>query len=424
MKIKDLNHAEEKYLFGLSRLVWRVLVMFLVLVLAGSLILFLWSVIPVAKPRVTKAEYPAEIMVTPGDIAKLVEDAKQKEKKANSTAGRIVETYSKREPAVADTAKSADDLALQESMKKLRTISDKAGMSWEPVGYYEYPYGEYYYYNWGEQYRQYVITDYGVRNKVNNAIYDCNIRSSKDKKMLIDNLMLFLEKSSLKHHSIIINSVSYFWKDDLSTSLNRVNMFKNVLNKVPASDFEQVLYMTANFTQDNPNDGLPFMAMADTAMNQVNSIERTEFLRHMIWGYEQFFNGQLYTQAHLTDSFLAQLKSMPKGKPGEMIYWYYSLSVSQNMQRQSKIDSIDQAYETELAAANYKHDVKRFKDKQNRIKAGYGIGGSIILISILALTLVFFSMHKYLKKVDALLEKLTVKAIKEKDVYEYEKFQN
>jgi len=77
-----------------------------------------------------------------------------------------------------------------------------------------------------------------------------------------------------------------------------------------------------------------------------------------------------------------------------------------------------------LAAANYKHDVKRFKDKQNRIKAGYGIGGSIILISILALTLVFFSMHKYLKKVDALLEKLTVKAIKEKDVYEYEKFQN
>jgi len=53
-------------------------------------------------------------------------------------------------------------------------------------------------------------------------------------------------------------------------------MFKNVLNKVPASDFEQVLYMTANFTQDNPNDGLPFMAMADTAMNKVNSVERTD----------------------------------------------------------------------------------------------------------------------------------------------------
>lgn len=53
-------------------------------------------------------------------------------------------------------------------------------------------------------------------------------------------------------------------------------MFKNVLNKVTASDFEQVLYRISNFIQDNPNDGLPFMAMADTAMNKVNSVERTD----------------------------------------------------------------------------------------------------------------------------------------------------
>lgn len=409
MKKFNFKQAEEKYIFGLSKVVWRTVTLLLVLVLTVSLIVLISSIIPPMKKKVIKAEYPPEVPVTTADIEKAMQETKKVKKTERFDVGNFVSSEAEK-----DKVSPAEVKAFEASLLKFKAIVEAAGFSWEEEGYYEYPYGYAWYEYYGESYRKYVISSYGISKLLIEAFDESNIYELGQKKLIVDNYIAFLNQCGKDKHNLLINSLKFFISNDYSQSIGRLAMFRKVMSKFDSVSFDAALYRSAEFVSYNPENGIKFMVMADTMLPKFNISERLPVYNCMIWGNE-YLDGRLEYQAYLTSSFLKMKDKLPNKPTDSLMYHYYTLSVRKNIERQIVIDSIDYEYGNQVITAESEYIHKKNKDKQNLIKSGYGVVGSILLIAIIALTLVFFSIHKYLKKVNQLLEVLVKSKVKEEE---------
>lgn len=415
MKSNIIQTAEEKYLFGLSRAVWRIISLIIALGVLASFLLILWSLLPVAKKEITKAPYPKEVEVSAADLAKFIsEKEKAPAHKANlqnlTTPDKELNTPdSISEPAV-------DKIAFQKSLERARLLAEELKVSWEPVGEYYYPYGEEYYRRYpSENTRRYVEKSKGLAAELKDAFNRCNALISKDKQILLDTLLCLVNAMPQPRKADFLRGVKFFWNNSVEESIQKTDVFRRILIQLDSSGFEIVLGQAVEFAQRNPSDGIPFLVMTDTMVSKIKQPRRPDVFGAMVRGFYWWFDGRVQDQARITYSFVTRAKELGDTIPGERLLAFYEMYMMKNRQRETTIDSIEAVFVEQTALAEADYEAKKTADSERFNKALYALGAGLVLIAFIALILVLLSIHKYIKKLDVTIEKLASTQLPQSD---------
>lgn len=406
MKANIVQTAEEKYLFGLSRAVWRIISLIIALGVLASFLLILWSLLPVAKKEITKAPYPKEVEVSAADLAKFLSE-KDREPAHNTTMQNLTTPDEQLDTPDSISEPAVDKIAFQKSLERARLLAEELKVSWEPVGEYYYPYGEENYRRYpGENTRQYIETSKGLAAEFRIAFNNCNAVSSKDKKMLLDTLISLVKVVPQARKADFLRGGGFFWNNSVDESLQKTDVFRRILVQQDSAGFENVLNQAFEFIRRNPSDGIPFLRMADTLMSKIEQPKRPEVFESMIRGFYWWFDGKVEDQARITHSFVTRVKELGDTIPGQRLLAFYNLYMMKNRQREATIDSIEAVFIEQTALAEADYEAKKTADSGRFNMALYALGAGLVLIAFVALILVLLSIHKYIKKLDSTIEKL------------------
>lgn len=406
MKSNIIQTAEEKYLFGLSRAVWRTISIIIAIGLLLSILLTIWSLLPVAKEEVVKVPYPKEVEVSATDLANFI---KSQEEEPTEEADSPNITEPDREFGTPDSVvePAGDKIAFLKSLERARILAEELKVPWEPVGEYYYPYGEENYRRYpGENTRRYVEKSKGLAAELRVAFNKCNAVTSKDKKMLLDTLICLVNAVPQYRKGDFLQGGGFFWDNNVDESLKKTDVFRRILVQQDSIGFRLVLDDAAVFIQRNPADGVPFLLMADTMISKVEITKRPQFFKTMVTGFNWWFDGKVEDQARITHSFVTRVKELGDTIPGQRLMAFYNLYMMKNRQRETSIDSIEAVFAEQTMQAEAEYIAKNATDKERLWLALYGLGAGLILIAFVALILVLLSIHKYIKKLDGTIEKL------------------
>lgn len=406
MENKKISQVEEKYLFGLSKIIWRFFVGIVAMAMLGSLLLFMWSIIPVRKIKIEKSPYPPEIEVLASDVASVITDAQKVINKEGDANSQIVESGGQAGvDSISETTEVIKGWELAQA--NIKKYSDAAGIPWESSGYWYFPYGESAYNRYKyDHLRVWIKNEIGYKEILSSAFGKCNAVSLKEKTRLVNELVKLLDFFPSENQSNILNSVKYLWGDDKTFAISKMKAYSNILKHFSRQNSLIMLHEADNFVQRNPNDGIAFLVMSDSLLPRVEDTVRVVFFKSLISCYYRWFDGNLPLQAKLTQNVLVKKREMPKVKISRILYVYNDIYFKKNRERQLVIDSINKAFDENLTNAEAKFLSKKQISKVNLLRSVYGIAGSLLLLAVLALSLLLFSMHKYLRKVNCLLEKI------------------
>lgn len=411
MKTNYFSKVENKYVFNVSLIFWHLFIALSTLVVAASLVIFLWSIIPPSqrevekKPYPAKREYPAPIKVNLSELQ--IEETKEE---APPVAPEQVQTTTTAaQPPVEDTKGKGD---YDSALNTLKTLIPPAKYSWQGSGYWTYPYGERYWTVYKqEKYRQWNATELGIEDKLKAAYRRANADTYPDKKLILDGYIgvvnLLPEEKRLAALQYLINNVA----NNISQNVNICQSLGKVVSKMSREENISYLNQLSLFGKKNPNDGTPFIDYAATIIDKFAISKQAEIIDRLIIGYNNYFSNNLSMLKEATDLFLPLIAQIKAEQQPKAITQYYGVFRNKNYARdnaiaeieneyQQAINEIENQYNLDQLAAQQKYFSAKMSKAEYRLKSLAGIGGGILLTVLIAVVLVFFSIQRSVRKIE------------------------
>lgn len=411
MKTNYFSKVENKYVFNVSLIVWHLFIALSTLVVAISLLVFLWSIIPASqkvvekKPYPAKREYPAPIKV---DLSELQIEGIKEEAPPVATEPIQTETAMPQQPVEDTKGKSGYD----SSLSVLKTLIPPSKYSWQGSGYWSYPYGERYWtFYKQEKYRQWNSTETGIEDKLKAAYNISNADNYPDKKLVLDGYIgvvkLLSEEKRLGALQYLISNVA----DNISQNVNTCQSIGNVVSKMPRDENISYINQLSIFGKRNRNDGSPFIDYTSTIIDKFDASKRTEIIDRLIIGYDSYFGDNLSMLKESTDLFLPLIARIKAEHQPKAIIQYYGVFRSKNYARDYAIAEIENEYQQAISEIESQYNLDQmtaqqeyFADKMSktkyRLKSLAGIGGGILVVVLIAVVLVFFSIQRSIRKIE------------------------
>jgi uncharacterized tellurite resistance protein B-like protein len=417
MKTNYFSKVEDKYVFNLSLIFWHIFIVLSSLAIVISIAVFLWTLVPPVQKKVLKQAYPAKKQY-PAPIKVSLNELNLtniKNKEVPHVAPRSVQTTPRisTQQSIGDTT---GEYGYKNSLTTLKTLIPPSKYSWKGSGYWNYPYGKQYWtYYKQERYRQWIVSRYGVNDRLKYNFKKIRAKNFSDKKQLLDGYIsvvkLLPEEKRLKALQYLMNNVSNNEKQNIAV----YKSLTKVLSKM--KQIKQISYLNklAKFGKVNPNDGVPFINYTAKIINNFDATQRVSIINSLVNSYYNYFNQNFVQQQEATDLFLPLVAQIKAKQQTKAIIKYYRLFLTKNYNRnrlisqinsehQQAINNIDNQYHSEQLQARHKYYIKKEAKQKLRDKSLYGIAGGIVLIVLIASILVFLSIQRSIKKIE---EKLT-----------------
>jgi hypothetical protein len=391
MENKYFNKIEEKYVFNISLIFWRIIVGVGAVAALVGLLMLLWGFFPPFKQSVRKPKYPSPVKVTPSEInIKLNPPKKLTKQPPGDNEIQIQETP--QEPAPGEE----QYLALLDSLKKLIPPEN---YQWKTKGRWDYPYGKSYWDRYkNSRYRNWVVTHLGITDRLKAAYNRTNAEAFTDKKTMLDAYISTIALFPEDKRERVLKALCLYTIESVPLSeKNTVELQKSVshFSKNEIGYLEKL----ATFGKKNPNDGFSFIEYVNQTIGKFDSTAREGVLDVMIDNYYSHFK-YINKQIESTNLFLPIIADFDSTQQAKALIHYYGLFVSKNENREREIQEINYKYEGELSHAEMNYRNKKSKKSEIRRNGLYGFGAGITLIAILALILVSLSIQRSLKRIE------------------------
>ncbi|MDY0341963.1 MAG: hypothetical protein RBR28_00195 [Lentimicrobium sp.] len=421
MKTNYFSKIEDKYVFNFSLIFWHLFIALSSLAIVISVLVFIWSVIPPLAKKVEKQAYP-EKQQLPAPVAVLlseitIDDADNNKVYTSKT------TYQKKainQAVETSTYASEDTLgkkAYDETIQTLEKLIPPSKYSWSGAGYWYYPYGERY---WNvykdERYRNWIVTEYGLKEKLDYAYRTSDAPTYTDKKHLLDAYITVLQQLPEDKRKPAINSLVQYCSKSKSQNINVCTSLSKVIPRMDNENNLRYMDLILDFGKRNPNDGSPFIDYVSEIIDKFDSKERINTIS-LFMQYFYAFNEDLPKLQEATDLFIPLLTEIKGENHNKSLSRYYDIFMDKNRDREIRIAQIDEEYAQQIeridnqyveekALAAMQFEGKKIIKTGLRSKSLAGIGGGIFLIVLIGTLLVFLSIQRSVRKIE---EKISMK---------------
>lgn len=403
MKFEFFEKLEEKIVFKTSHIFFLVLVGATLLVMVGSVLVFLWGITPSLKPGVEKAEYPPAVAVSADEVSRLLP--------AQVTPGRktAVATVSpgRREKAPEQKAEitpaaevDSTKIVYEQAIDSMKALIPANKYLWANKGHYERGYykvrGD-----WRHG-KHWVVDRYGLQAKLNNVFKSINAESYSDKTSIIKTYIPILTRFEEKNRYSALKHMLLFSRDNMRNTKENMKLLAKSVDIFPVekTDF---LYKLAQFGKKNPRDGYAFIGYVNQVMPKFAKTQREKVLDKMIAGYYKYYDN-INRQKEATEMFLPLLPDFDAKSQPAALAAFYKLYERKNRDRRSAIENIDNQYSYDLRNAERVLQEKKMTKAGLRYKGLIGLGGGIVFIALVALILSLLSIQRNIKE----LKRMTV----------------
>jgi hypothetical protein len=371
----------------------------------------LWSNLPanhkkvVKQPYPEKKEYPDPVKVT---VAELTIGGIENIETPNFEERIIPQVSEEREPIQDMTGKKEYDLLYD----TLKILIPPSKYSWRGSGYWSYPNGKRY---WDiyqkEMYREWVITDQGLDNKLNNSFGKAKAQNYLDKKKVLGGyvgiIKLLPEEKRLKGIEYLIDNVA----DNPTRDSVLYASISEVVKKVDPSNDIDYIDVLSRFGKYNPNDGIPFISYIASIINKFDKTQHSAIIESFLSCYYQVFDQNFAKQKDATDFYIPLAAQLRPDQQSGLLYNYYRIYLKKNLLRDNEIDKIELEYqqavnridnrflEDQMNAQN-EFEAKKVEKEKIRFRSLTGIGGGIVLIVLIATFLAFLSIQRSVRKME------------------------
>lgn len=410
-----ITKVEDKYVFNLSTIFWHFFIALISLAMVCSLFLFLWSIFPPMHKNVRKAEYPAE-KPYPAPVKVTIDELLQTQKlniQAPPPEVIIADTV---QVTQGKKAEPAEDLRgrteYMNSLNILKSLIPPAKYSWEGQGTWIYPYGVVYWeYYHQEKYRQWVVTEQGLEEKLNNSYSYSKAKTYAEKKSLLDAYITVIKpmKEELRQNSLqsLFNSLS----ESLSDNIAACDALAKITPKVNAGPDTWFIGKLFDFVLRNPNDGIVFTKYVGDNVDKFAVQNRPEIIGTFIESYYNFFGQDLKKFQEATDLFYPLIKQVKTDEQNQQLTHYYQIFTRKNQERDEQIAKIhadhneqvqliDAQFENDKMSAEYKYQNAKIKKSEWRYKALIGVVSGIVAIVLIGTILAFLSIQRSVRKIE------------------------
>ncbi len=408
MKYNYFTKVENGYVFNFSLIFWHGLILVTLLGIAVAIGGLLYSLIPPIKREVIKEEYPLKANYPPSvkvafDELKLQEEVAVQEDQTNHPTAPSV---------TSSNEDDKDQLAFEEAIQKLRELIPPSKYSWSGKGSWYFPYGErmWLVYN-DERYRQWIVQEPGIEDKLNRAYDQLNAITYADRKNLIYGYISAISPAIESKRADILLYMLSGLQDNIVKNVTFCNAMGEVVKNIsPRADLSYISYLT-NFCKRNSKDGIPLIGYVAKFIQRFNPSQQSLAIQKMINAYYNQFNQNLPFLIESTNLFSELIPQIDTSLQYKALSQYYILYIGKNADRESEIAriendykqaiaKIDSDYDNALAQAEIDYVGKKLKRTIIKTTSLSGIGAGILTIVLVATILVFLSIQRSVRKIE------------------------
>lgn len=392
---KFLTQIEEKYVFKVSQYFWHIIVGLISLGIVAGVFLLIYGVFPTFKTTVEKEKYPPLVEVTYSDInnALLGKKKEYQPEPIDQRYTTLTETYSDEYYTVFET-----------KLDTLKQLIPPEKYRWDAAGYWYYPYGERY-----PSYRSWIETDIGIYRRLDKAYENSSANSYKLKTDLISSFIKLVKLYKEPNRIAVLKYAANICQQSVNKSLILIDKLAQSYNQFGESDLNY-LNTLSNFAESNPREGEKFIELVITTVNMIDKKNRTSALEVLKDNFYRYYNTKIEQQVEATNNFLTLIRKFDVDKRVNALEKYYEISVIKNRNREQEINRIEYDYSQELSRAEMEYLASQAEKADLRTKGLYGVASGFVVIAFIALLLVLLSIQRYLKNIDAKLEKVPIDA--------------
>ena len=383
-----------------------------------------WSYIPPSKDKVEKAPlpqketYPSEAEVTINDILNVL----PKGKKEADAIKEESENYHIPKQKPSRKEKKRDTIGLNLFERKIANMKNTAlpykqfAEVWNGKGKYRYLNKTKYEITGNEKYREFVPTQLGLVQRIENETGRKGFKSYKEKAFLVEKYTSILKNIHTKKRANIITSLIDFKNEDFEKTILSLDVLKDYLGLFSNDDVLRVLNRTLSFLSYNSNDGVSLLVFEKEILPKFSKPERyvaSNIIKSELGnGYNYNVNGLRES----TLSFIPFLNKIDSKNQAIALNYYYEIYRSKNSDRLVQIQNIEDEHNRKIASidtefakakmeAEANHLIKKEKKSFWRSKSIQGIGVALGTILIITVILLLLSMIRNVNKLaEAMLE--------------------
>jgi len=381
-----ITKIEEKYVFNISLFFWHFIIALVAIAVIISLFFVVKGILPVKKEKVLKPEYPTEIVISAEEIKELVQKEKARiAPKKQKTSEQVTITEQKDYEEV-ERQKSPDEIKNQQLIDSLKVLLPPSRYLW--IGGYQS-----YYYGRGYDYQ------YGIFDFIETAFNNINANSLSEQNAILYAMIKTISKFQENNRYQVFRTLIHLCTDNLDNALKNISLIDGSIKHFGTEKLDYISIL-ASFRLRNPNEGADFIEMVNNTMQHFNKEFRLKVLEEMRASFANYFNNRISLQIKLTEEFAGIAPSIEPEFQAFALTNYYVQYLVKNQDRENQIQEIDMMYENDLANAETEYLIKKNKRKEILKKGAIGLGGGIVMISLIAILLVMLSMQRYLKKIE------------------------
>lgn len=422
MLSKYFTKVEDRFVFNISLIFWHLLVLVAAFAILIAIGVFAWSMVPSTQQQVQartapeKAPYPEPVQVDLSELL-LVEPTPTElmpnvQLEPISDAARTTGAKTAPGPDVEDQTGFDEYRA---AMGRLRELVPPAEHSWDGNGYWSYPYGQRY---WDvykqEKYRQWTVTEPGIEDKLEHAFKQTKATNYTAKRDLVAGLNTLLSAiPQADRYDMLVYTLartSKSWQNDISI----YEALASLPPKLEGTDGQEHIKILLRTSLQNPSAGVAFINFMASCIERFAPAARVEVLVVASNSYYNYFGQDLMQQKEATGMYLDLVDRIEASMQPKTFAQYYGLYLNKNKQRRGEIARIDNAHnalqrqiDSEFQQAQQRAVMERTEMMQQkaqyRQKSLMAAGGGILLIVVVAIMLVFLSIQRIVKKIEAKL---------------------
>lgn len=411
MKYNYFTKVENGYVFNFSLIFWHALILITLLGIAGAIGGLLYSYIPPIKKEVIKEEYPVKPEYPPSVKVALYELKLEEE-----IAVQDDQTNQPTSPSVTiSNEDDKDQLAFEEAIQKLRELIPPSKYSWSGTGSWYFPYGErmWLVYN-DEKYRQWIVQEPGIEDKLNRAYDQLSANTYADRKNLIYGYISAISPAIESRRADILLYMLSGLQDNIVKNVTFCNSIGEVIKNIsPRAELIYINYLT-NFSKRNPKDGVPLIEYVAKSIQRFSPSQQSMAVQKMINGYYNQFNQNLPFLIESTNLFTEMIPQIDTSFQSKALSQYYILYIEKNADREGEIariendykqviTKIDSDYDNAQAQAEIDYAGKKLKRALIKTTSLSGIGAGILTIVLVATILVFLSIQRSVRKIEEMI---------------------
>jgi len=422
MLSKYFSKVEDRFVFNISLIFWHLLVLLAGFAILIGIAVFMWSMVPSTQQQVharslpEKAPYPEPVQV---DLSELLLVGPTPADPVSSAQLEPISEPVRTTGAITTPVVEVEDQTglneYQAAIGRLRGLVPPAIHPWDGNGYWSYPYGQRY---WDvykqEKYRQWTVTEPGIEDKLAQLYKRTKATNYTAKRDLVAGLNTLLTAiPNADRYDMLVYALartSKSWQSDISI----YEALASLPPKLEVTNDQEHIKALLRTGLQNPSAGVAFIEFIASCIERFAPPARVEVLVVTSNSYFNYFGQDLMQQKEATGMYLELVDRIEASMQPKTLAQYYGLYLKKNEQRRGEIARIDNAhnalqrqidseFQQAQQRATMQRNATRAQKERYRQQSLMVAGGGILLIVVVAIMLVFLSIQRIVKKIEAKL---------------------